>query len=223
MSRPTPQARTPEPGNPRWRRRPDERPTEIIEAAFRAFGERGLAATRLEDVAREAGVSKGTIYLYFDSKEALFREVVRARIVTAIERAERALDEEPAPCGLFRSFAQRHWEYSTSADFQTMHRLVNGELARFPDLARFYGSEVIARSLRLIATVMSRSMARGELRPGDPVHAARAFAAMFLTHGVWFARRHLFGTFPGESSEAVRDRLIEFFLQAAGPTARTPT
>lgn len=202
---------------PRWQRRPAARPSEIIEAAFRVFGDNGLAATRLEDVARKAGVSKGTIYLYFDSKESLFREVVRAKIVTAIERAEHAL-EEPMPDGVFRSFAKRHWEYATSPDFQTMHRLVNGELSRFPDLARFYGSEVIARSVRLVTTVMERSMARGELRRGDPRHAAGAFTAMFLTQGVWFARRQLFGCFTEESSEQVRDRLIEFFLQHAGPT-----
>ena len=205
---------------PRWQRRPDDRPTEIIEAAFRVFGEHGLAATRLEDVARDAGVSKGTIYLYFDSKEALFRAVVRAKIVTAIERAERALDEEPGPSGVFRAFAKRHWEFVTSRDFDTMHRLVNGELTRFPDLARFYGSEVIARSIKLLTTVMERSMARGELRTGNPRHAASAFSAMFITHGVWYARRQLFGCFTDEPPEQVRDRLIDFFLQAAGPTER---
>ena len=75
---------------PKWRRLPEERPQQIIEAALDVFAERGLASARLEDIAKRAGVSKGTIYLYFPNKEALFREVVRQTVVANIERAERA-------------------------------------------------------------------------------------------------------------------------------------
>jgi len=78
-------------GEPRWQRRPDARPEEILEAAKHVFGESGYAGTKLEDVARRAGVSKGTLYLYFDSKEALFREMVRAKVVAALAHAEEAV------------------------------------------------------------------------------------------------------------------------------------
>ena len=73
---------------PRWRRLPEERPRQILEAALTVFAERGLAAARLEDIARHAGLSKGTIYLYFPNKEELFREVIRHSVVAFIERGE---------------------------------------------------------------------------------------------------------------------------------------
>src|ERR1044072_380059 len=85
MSQP---ADTTNPPPPRWQRRPEERPEEILDAAFDVFGEQGFARTRLEEVAQRAGVSKGTLYLYFDSKETLFREMVRAKAVAALREAE---------------------------------------------------------------------------------------------------------------------------------------
>ena len=81
-------SQSPSSGEPRWQRRPDARPEEILEAAKHVFGESGYAGTKLEDVARRAGVSKGTLYLYFDGKEALFREMVRAKVVAALAHAE---------------------------------------------------------------------------------------------------------------------------------------
>ena len=207
---------------PRWRRRPEDRPHEIIEAGFRVFGEHGLSAARLDDVAKEAGVSKGTIYLYFDSKEALFREVVRAKIITHIEDAERATLERMDHPDALREFAIRHWAFVTSPVFQTMYQLVNSELTRFPDLSRFYGEEVIHRSLRLIASLLERGMDRGELRRTDPFAAGRIFASMFISHAVWFSRRDHFGTFPQQSSESVRDALVEFFAQAMAVPSFAP-
>src|SRR5213595_1390635 len=81
----TPSKRQPK---PRWKRRKDARPGEIVAAALEVFGERGFAATKLADVARHAGVTKGTVYLYFDSKEALFKAVVRETIVPVIAQGE---------------------------------------------------------------------------------------------------------------------------------------
>src|SRR6266576_2320929 len=73
---------------PRWRRRKDARPEEIVSAALEVFADRGFAATKLEDIARRAGVTKGTIYLYFDSKEALFKALIRQTIVPVIAQGE---------------------------------------------------------------------------------------------------------------------------------------
>ena len=75
---------------PARRRRPDERPTQILEAALDIFGEKGLAAARLEDIAKRAGLAKGTIYLYFPNKEALFREMIRRTLVVRLEALEQA-------------------------------------------------------------------------------------------------------------------------------------
>src|ERR1700759_2945816 len=83
----------PHTNEPRWRRLPEERPGQILAAALEVFGERGLAAARLDDIARRAGVSKGTIYLYFPNKEELFREMIRHIVVGQLEAAERAASE----------------------------------------------------------------------------------------------------------------------------------
>src|SRR3954463_14919654 len=77
------------PAHPKWRRLPEERPAQIVEAALEVFASRGLAAARLEDIAKAAGVAKATIYLYFPNKEALFREVIRQTVVSHIETGER--------------------------------------------------------------------------------------------------------------------------------------
>src|SRR5881397_1505651 len=88
-SRPaTAHPRTPSPKPSRWRRMPEERPAHILNAALEAFVENGFSATRLEDIAERAGVSKGTLYLYFESKDALFKAAVRENIVPILERAE---------------------------------------------------------------------------------------------------------------------------------------
>ena len=76
---------------PRWQRRPEARPDEILDAAQKVFGESGFARAKLDDVARIAGVSKGTLYLYFDSKDTLFREMVRAKVVTGLAESEALL------------------------------------------------------------------------------------------------------------------------------------
>src|SRR5262245_52716272 len=83
----------------RWRRRKDARPGEIVSAALACFAERGFAASRLEDVAKRAGVTKGTLYLYFSNKEDLFKAVVRQAVVANIVFSEALVDEsdEPAP------------------------------------------------------------------------------------------------------------------------------
>ena len=79
--------------SPRWQRRPEARPDEILDAAFAVFGETGFARAKIDDVARLAGVSKGTVYLYFDSKESLFREMVRAKVVAPLAEARGACPE----------------------------------------------------------------------------------------------------------------------------------
>src|SRR5690349_3177810 len=81
---------------PRWRRLPEDRPGQILTAALEVFGERGLAAARLDDIAKRAGLSKGTIYLYFPNKEELFREMVRAIVVDRLRQAAaEAGDDNP--------------------------------------------------------------------------------------------------------------------------------
>src|SRR5262245_24903665 len=129
-------------GEPRWRRLPGERPGQILQAALEVFGERGLAASRLEDIAKRAGLSKGTIYLYFPNKEELFREMVRHTVVTQIEEREQLISgTEGSATDLLVLFMRDHWKFIRSAQFAPLFRLIHAEIQNFPDLATFYAQE----------------------------------------------------------------------------------
>ncbi|HEV2290438.1 MAG TPA: TetR/AcrR family transcriptional regulator [Gemmatimonadales bacterium] len=151
---------------PRWHRRPDARPEEILDAAAKVFGENGFARARLEDVAREAGVSKGTVYLYFDGKETLFREMVRAKIVSAVATAEElARGYTGSARELMVELVRGYWRLMREEEMVRISRLCVSELGCFPELAKFYYDEVILRARRLIETVMERGVRSGEFRP----------------------------------------------------------
>lgn len=202
---------------PRWRRLPEERPRQIIDAAFEVFGEFGLEGARLDEIARRAGVSKGTIYLYFNSKEELFRAVVESKVVSVIEAAEadfeRDSSAELSAREAFRHLLRAHWDYLRSPTYQTMYRLTHSEMPHFPDLCRFYGTEVVERKLRLTASIIRRGIDRGEFRHVDPMLTARIIGSMFLANAVGFERRHLFQSSTFESADLLRDAQIEFVLQ----------
>src|SRR5947207_12992987 len=108
---------------PRWRRLPEERPEQILNAALVVFGERGLGAARLEDIAKRAGLSKGTIYLYFPNKEALFREVIRQTVVSQIESGERDFElATTSATGSLERYMRRHWKFIRSPTFAPIFR-----------------------------------------------------------------------------------------------------
>ena len=122
--------------SPRWQRRPDERPDEILDAALEVFGAQGFAGARLEDIARQAGVSKGTLYLYFDSKEALFRAMVRARVVSVLEEGERELLHAKGDTRTKLALLMRRiWAVVGDPSMARIIKLVHGELNNFPELA----------------------------------------------------------------------------------------
>src|SRR5205809_7923938 len=114
---------------PRWRRLPEERPQQIIDAALAIFGERGLAAARLEDIAKRAGLSKGTIDLYFPNKEALFREMVRHTVVSKLEESERIFETMSASVTeTLIAFMRRYWTFIRSSQFAPLFRLIHAEI-----------------------------------------------------------------------------------------------
>jgi AcrR family transcriptional regulator len=157
----------PSPG-PRWHRRKDARPAELLSAALEVFAEHGFAAARLEDVARRAGVTKGTIYLYFDDKEALFQAVVREAILPNIAQAERRVEAFSGSAGeLLREYLQGWWRVIGESNLSAVPKMVISEAAHFPSLARFYYDEVVSRGHRLIASILERGIAAGEFRPMD--------------------------------------------------------
>jgi AcrR family transcriptional regulator len=205
------------PAEPRWRRLPEERPKQILDAALAVFAERGLAAARLEDIAKRAGVSKGTIYLYFDNKEELFRGVVRSSVIAFIERGEALFEEHGDPRRALDAWMEGHWAWIRSDTFPAMHRLVNSELRDFPDLTAFYATEVVGRAQRLVCEILKRGMETGVFRRMDPLVAARMLSALFVTHGTWYHQKHSFKSVANIPADVLLDQIRDFFLHALRP------
>jgi AcrR family transcriptional regulator len=208
---------------PRWRRLPEERPRQILEAALEVFGERGLAVSRLEDIAKRAGLSKGTIYLYFPNKEELFREVVRNTVVSNIETSEQEISAMAGSATDVLSRSLRaYWTFIRSAQFAPLFRLIHAEIQNFPDLARFYADEVVSRRLKLIASVIERGVESGEFRKVEPLAAARMLAAPFVIHGLWCTHRDCFASVATKSDDEVLDEIVSFYLHALRPADGLP-
>ena len=122
------------------RRRKDTRPAELLDAALDVFAEKGFAAARMEDIAARAGAAKGTLYLYFPSKEAVFEALVRTLIVPNLDRAEAMAADACWPGGTAAAAGcSRCWPaIIRDGRLVVLPRLLIGELHKFPELARFY-------------------------------------------------------------------------------------
>jgi AcrR family transcriptional regulator len=202
---------------PRWRRLPEERPKQILDAALAVFAERGLSSARLEDIAKRAGVSKGTIYLYFANKEELFRGVVRSTVIEFIERGEAAFEQDRDPMRALDLWMEGHWNWIRSATFPAMHRLVNSELRDFPDLAAFYATEVVGRAQRLVREILERGMETGVFRRMDADVASRMLSALFVTHGTWYHQKNSFKSIANIPEGVLLAQIRDFFLHAMRP------
>ncbi|WP_394780852.1 TetR/AcrR family transcriptional regulator [Undibacterium sp.] len=166
---------------PRWERRKDARPQELLSAALDLFVERGFAATRLDDIAKNAGVSKGTLYLYFSSKEELFKTVVRENVVPMIGQAEETVDQFTGTTAeLFREIIMGWWQVMGNTKLSGLSKLMMAEACNFPELAQFYNEEVISRSDAMVARMLKRGIARGEIRPMNLEMAPRILIAPII-------------------------------------------
>lgn len=200
---------------PRWRRLPEERPRQLIEAALDVFGERGLAGARLEDIARRAGVSKGTIYLYFPNKEALFCEMIRQTMSAGlVDTQARIMAGIGSPTEQLRAYVHSMWEYLRSPVFERVYRLMMGEIHNFPSLLQFFIAEVSQRSLAFAAGIVRRGIETGEFRPQDPDVAARMLHALTVKHGIWCAHREQIPFLAHHTDEQVLAQLLDFYLHA---------
>ena len=204
---------------PRWRRLPEERPKQILDAALAVFAEHGLAAARLDDIAKRAGLSKGTIYLYFPNKEELFREVVRTSVVAYIARAEAVFESERDSVQALLTWMDGYWTWLRSPVFPAMHRFIGSELNNFPDLAEFYATEVIERAQRLVCGILERGMEAGEFRRMDALVGARMLSALFVTHALWFHQRRCFKNIQNVPPDVLLQQIRDFFFSAMSPTS----
>jgi len=169
----------------RWQRKPGERPRQILEAAFRIFGSRGLHQATLEDVAREAGISKGTIYLYFPSKAALFSAMLKARVNDIMPALEPSRDGSLSDVrGRLTTLGRHLYRFFRSPAYLAMYRSVVSEALAFPEAAALLYREGILPANQRLAQVIRRGITDGDFRPVDALLAARAFAGMFQVFAV---------------------------------------
>ncbi len=193
---------------PRWARRKDARPDEIIAAALDLFVERGFASTRLDDVAAHAGVSKGTLYLYFENKEDLFKAVVRGNVLPVLQYGENLVEQfSGSSAELVRQLVRGWWELTGSTKIAGIPKLIIAEAGNFPDLAKFYYDEVILRALTMFRRVLQRGTDAGEFREVDVDHAVHVALAPLVMLAVW---RHSFACC--EQQKLQPERYLESYL-----------
>lgn len=177
----------------RWRRRKEERPAEILAAALKTFSSKGFAATKLDEVAKEAGVSKGTLYLYFESKESLFKAVVTEFVVPQIAKAEEQAENNTGSIKDLMIKLQEQWRINIlETELSGIPKLMIAEATNFPDLATFYLENVIQRTQQFLANLIELGIKRGEFRQCNAKYAARAFLTPMVFSAIW---RHSLASF----------------------------
>jgi AcrR family transcriptional regulator len=166
---------------PKWIRKPQARPNEVLDAALDLFARNGFASTRMEDIAKAAGLSKAAIYLYFPSKTDVFKALVEARIVTLRDEiAAHVADMKHDPVAGLREVV-RLWAISnTDPRMVAVPRIVLAEAGRFPDLAEFYHRVVISQTQQVLVGLIEAGIKSGLFRPLDPKVVARALVAPML-------------------------------------------
>lgn len=154
---------------PKWKRRKEDRPAEILSAALDAFVEHGFAETKLADVAKRAGIAKGTLYLYFDNKQDLFAAVVRHGLLTSLAPLEQAAATfDGGLAELSSLLLARAADGMGDQRLPAILRMVIGESRAFPELARIWHAEAIDRVMSTVAGLIEKAQARGTAPAGDP-------------------------------------------------------
>jgi AcrR family transcriptional regulator len=181
-----PPSTPPSPNTAKRERRKEARPGELLEAALELFVEKGFAATRVDEVAARAGVSKGTLFLYFPSKEELFKAVVRENIAGRF--AEWALEVETfdgSTSELLRYCYKVWWERIGRTKASGITKLMLSEAHHFPEITQFYQHEVIRPGQQLIRCILQRGVDRGEFRALDMDYAIYLVLAPMLFLMLW--------------------------------------
>lgn len=180
---------------PRYQRRKEERPQEITEAAFQAFAEKGYAATRVEEVAQRAGVSKGLLYLYFKTKEELFKAVIKSIVIRRVDALVAALEKtELSSEDFLRGPLLEFMKSVPGSPVAVVIRLMISEGHRHPDLVDYYWENVVSKGLAAISRFIDRGVQRGEFRATAVSELPQLLLAPVMLAVIWrilFARRDL--------------------------------
>ena len=203
-------------GQPKFRRRKADRPDEIVAAPLEIFSEKGFAAARLDDIATRAGVSKGAIYLYFATKEDIFRAVVDQGVGPNIDAVLGLAANAPSVFGLARAATQMIAQVLSASPVGGIVKMVIGEAGNFPELARIWHERLVRPALAAMTAAIAAGQARGEVRPGDPRLYAVSLISPLLV-GVIF--RETFGPVGAEPFDlpALAAQHVETLLRGMTP------
>ena len=182
-------------GEPRFQRRKEDRPQEITEAAFEVFAEKGYARARVAEVAARAGVSKGLLYLYFETKQALFKAVIRSVVIRRIDALLVAVENTELSSEAFmRGPLSDFMKTVPGSPVAVVIRLLIAEGQRHPDLVDYYWDNVVAKGLAALTTIVERGVKRGEFQDTDVTRLPQLVIAPVMVSVIWrilFARHEL--------------------------------
>lgn len=167
-------------------RRKQARPAELLSAALDLFVERGYAATKLEDIAAQAGVSKGTLYLYFDNKEALFKAVIEQGILPLLDESEALMREHQGDArSLLQLLLMHLWRSLGETTLGGIPKLMVSESRNFPEVASYYYDHVIVRGRELLRLALLRGVTAGEFRKLDVESCIDVMLAPVMMQVIW--------------------------------------
>ena len=168
------------------KRRKDARPGEIIAAGLSEFADNGYAATRLDDVAKRAGVAKGTIYRYFEDKQALFLAAVQSHATPTIDSLENFIDKfEGSTRDLLTAMITTVHQKLVQGDLQILVRIILSEGRNFPELSELYYREGVSKGQRVLQKIVQRGIARGEIRSGEAAELPIILMAPAIMAVMW--------------------------------------
>ena len=172
----------------------------------------GVANATLDEIAERAGVSKGTIYLYFPNKEELFRQTIREALSSNVGETRR--EGFASATRQLLDTVESYWQFLNSDTMVTVNRLVSAEQSRFPELAELYASRVVVRFKEELQVIIERGIEEGEFGETDPGSSARMLAALIIQNASW---ANIGIPALGKSSTKVLREVTEFFLRAVAP------
>jgi len=197
----------------RWKRRKEARPAELLDAAMSVFAEKGFAAARLDDIAARAGVSKGTIYLYYSSKEDMLRALIKAIPVARVGGIAKLAEADTGPADqTLRKVLQLIGAALRDPVLIQFPRLIIGEGGNFPWIADTYRKEVISLGIATLSGIISKGIAQQRFRAVDPKNAAFGAIAPMLFAAIWRTTFERFDDAPLDA-QAFIDQHIETFVR----------
>ncbi|NOR51636.1 MAG: TetR family transcriptional regulator, partial [Gammaproteobacteria bacterium] len=170
----------------RWQRRKESRPSEIIKAAFDLFTEKGFSATKMDEIARKAGISKGSLYNYFTSKEAIFEAVVTDDIIPIVDQVEETIaSNKEASSETIRNLIHGMIAHTQGTRLEIIPKLILSESGNFPNLTKFYVDQVIKRVRSIVEKIIQKGIEEREFVDCDPGVTARLLLAPIVQAQIW--------------------------------------